>query len=218
VFFASDRTGNFDVYSQAADGAAGARVEFAAPGFQSPQAFTPDGTRLIVFELFTDLGLLTLGQSDRLEPLLHGEAVEAVPDVSPDGHWIVYESDESGKQFEIFLRPFPNVSGGREKVSVNGGRYPRWGPKGNEIYYVNLEGGMMAASVTLSPSPKLGSVTKLFDGNKPAAGISGVPYDISPLDGRFIMTQLAAAAGGGPTHVSVILNWSEELKAKVPVK
>jgi serine/threonine-protein kinase len=218
VFFASDRTGNFDVYSQAADGATGARVEFAAPGFHTPQSFTPDGTRLIVFEFYRDLGLVTLGQPDRLEPLLHGEAVEAVPDVSPDGHWIAYESDESGKQFEIFLRPFPNVSGGREKVSVNGGRFPVWARKGNEIYYVNLNGEMMAASVTLSPSLKLGAVTKLFAFQKPPAGRSGVPYDISPLDGRFIVTQPVAAATDGPTHISVVLNWSEELKALVPTK
>ena len=57
--------------------------------------------------------------------------------LSPDGHWILYESDESGKQFEIFVRPFPNVDATREKVSVNGGRYPRWSPKGSELYYVD---------------------------------------------------------------------------------
>ncbi len=71
VFFASDRTGNFDVYSQAADGATMARVEFAGPGVQFPKSFTPDGTRLLVVENFKDLSVLNLARPDRLEPLLH---------------------------------------------------------------------------------------------------------------------------------------------------
>ena len=84
-------------------------------------------------------------------------STSGLADVSPDGNWIAYESDESGNQFEIFLRPFPNVSGRREKVSIDGGRYPLWGPKGSgELFYVDLNGGMMAASVKLSPSLSLG--------------------------------------------------------------
>jgi serine/threonine protein kinase/Tol biopolymer transport system component len=218
VFFASDRTGDFDVYSQAADGATAARVELAAPGFQAPNSFTPDGSRLLVGELFKDLGLVKIGQPDRVEPLLHGEAIESLSDVSPDGRWVVYESNESGKQTEIFLRPFPNVNDGREKVSVNGGRFARWGLTGREIFYVALDGNMMAAAVTPSASVKLGAVTKLFEYRRPppAPGNGGVPYDISPRDGRFIMLQPAAAAAPGPTHVSVVLHWAEELKRLLP--
>jgi hypothetical protein len=68
-----------------------------------------------------------------------------------------YESNESGDRFEVFVRPFPNVGGRREKVSIDGGRYPLWGPKGsNELFYVDLNGGMVAASVELSPSLSLG--------------------------------------------------------------
>jgi eukaryotic-like serine/threonine-protein kinase len=217
IFFASDRTGNHDVYSQAADGATGARVEYAAPGFQAPLSFTPDGTQLIVNELFTDAGILTLARPDRLESLLHSEADERLPYVSPDGNGIVYESDESGQQFEIFLRPFPDVSGGRAKISINGGRYPLWGPKGSgELYYVNLDGDMMAASVTLSPSLKLGKVTKLFNWQKPPNGRSAMVYDVSKVDGRFLVTKPVAQTPDGPTYVSVVLNWTEELRQRVP--
>ena len=165
VFFGSDRTGNFNVYSQAADGATDARLEFAGPGMHFPTAFTPDGTGLLINDSFKHLSLLNVTRPDPVDtPLLHNEFNYWLGEVSPDGHWIAYESNESGNQIEIFLRPFPDVSGRREKVSIGGGRYPVWGPKGSgELFYLDLNGGMMAASVKLSPILSLGRVTKLFD-------------------------------------------------------
>jgi eukaryotic-like serine/threonine-protein kinase len=219
VFFASDRSGTFDVYSQAADGATMARVEFAGPGAQFPNSFTPDGTQLLLNENFKDLSVLNLARPDRLEPLLHGPFTSGLVQVSPDGNWMAYESDESGKQLEIFLRPFPNVSERREKVSTDGGRFPLWGPKGNdELYYVDLNGNMMAASVKLSPSLSLGGVTKLFEWEKPRNWPSDRPYDISPVDGRFLITRSASEGSGGVIDISVVLNWTEELKRLVPTR
>ena len=139
--------------------------------------------------------------------------------MSPDGNWIAYESDESGDQFEIFLRPFPNVSERREKVSIDGGRYPVWGPKGSdELFYVNLNGGMMAASVKLSPSLRLGPRDETVRLAETTRGRSGRPYDISPLDGRFLMTKPAAEVTNPPVNISVVLNWFEELRERVPLR
>src|SRR5688572_9180374 len=110
VFFSSDRAGNMDVYSQAADGASMDRVEFAGPGTQFSIFFTPDGARLLLGN-GKELSMLNLARPDRLEPLLHGEFVALNGVVSPDGNWLAYQSNESGDRSEIFLRPFPNVSG-----------------------------------------------------------------------------------------------------------
>jgi serine/threonine-protein kinase len=221
VFFASNRSGNgkFDVYSQAADGATMDRVEFAGPSEVHPISFTPDGTRLIVTEDFNDLSVLTLARPDRLEPLLHSPFHEWLAEVSPDGNWIAYESDESGNQVEIFLRPFPNVLGRKEKVSIDGGRFPMWGPKDSgELFYVDLNGGMMSASVKLTPSLSLGRVTKLFDGQKPPRRTSGRSYDISPVDGRFLMIKPVTDGSSRAINISVVLNWFEELRERAPLR
>jgi hypothetical protein len=181
-----------------------------------PTALTSDGTRLIVNENFKALSMLDLAAPARLVPLLHGERNYWLGVVSPDGHWLAYESNESGHQVEIFLRPFPNVSARREQVSIDGGRFPLWAPRGDELFYMDLAGGMMAASVKLSPTLSLGRVTKLFDWEKPIPGISGTPYDISPSDGRFLMIKSATKNADG-TDISVVLNWFEELKSRLPM-
>ncbi len=208
VFFASRRLGNFDVYSQAADGASPARVEFAAPEFQVPIAATPDGRQLIVLDRYRDLFLLDFARPAPLRPLLQSRFDEWLADVSPDGRWLAYESNESGGQLEVIVRPFPNVDGRREVISVGGGRYPRWGPKGsNELFYVNTDGAMMAASIRLSPTFELGASRKLFDWHPPGSHVSGRLYDVAP-DGRFLVTEeVDETISDRQTEVSVILNW-----------
>jgi eukaryotic-like serine/threonine-protein kinase len=215
IFFASNRSGIFHVYSQAADGSTKDRVEFAGPGSEAPTSITPDGTRVLIVENFKDLSVLNLAQH-RVEPLLHSERNHWQGVVSPDGKWLAYESDEASDQIEIFVRPFPDVGGRREKVSLKGGRFPLWAPNGGELYYVDPDGGMMAASVTLLPDLRLGQVVKLFDTQKPPRGISGRPYDVSRVDGRFLMGKPVSAPDG--VDISVVLNWLEELQQRVPAK
>jgi hypothetical protein len=77
---------------------------------------------------------------------------------------------------------------------------------------------MMAASVELSPSLKLGAVTKLFDYEKPPRGMGGLFHDISPVDGRFLLLREPTAGSDGAITISVVLNWLEELKQRVPTR
>jgi serine/threonine-protein kinase len=214
IYFASDRTGDFDVYSQEADGAGPARLEFKSDEIQTPNSFTPDGKHLVIYHRFHDLNVLDLPNPTTMTPLLNSSNFdERLGPISPDGQWMAYESDESGKQFEIMLRPFPNAADRREKISVDGGRYPRWSSKGDELFYVTPEGAMMAVPIMLTPKPVIGRPSKLFDYQKPPAGRSGRPYDVSPIDGRFIMPKPLPATGG-PTNISVILNFFEDLRRR----
>jgi hypothetical protein len=84
------------------------------------------------------------------------------------------------------------------------------------LFYVDLDGVMTAAEVTLSPDLSLGPVTKLFQWEKPNRGVSGRRYDISPLDGRFLMMKYISEPGEGASSISMVLNWFEELRDQVP--
>lgn len=216
VFFGSDRTGNFDVYSQPADGSSEAKVEAAVPGFQTPVSLVPDGTRLMVYENFRDLSVLDLERSE-LTPLLHREFAHGLAEVSPDGNWLAYESEESGQQLEVFVRPFPEINARREKVSINGGRYPKWSPAGSgELLYVAPDGALMSVQVEVSPTLHVGTPTKLIDLEQPTAWISPRPYDISPVDGRFLVTRDAPQTADQETDVSVVLGWFHMLRTQAP--
>ena len=111
------------MYLQAADASTGARLEYAGPGAQVVTAFTPDGTCLLLVEDFKDLSLLRLTPPARVEPLRRTESNDWLGEVSPDGGWIAYESDEAGGRVDVFVRPFRDVNGRREQISTGGGRY-----------------------------------------------------------------------------------------------
>ena len=212
VYFASDRTGSFDVYSQPADGSAEARTELVAPGFQAPLSLTRDAQQLFIFEDFRAISVVDL-RAARIEPMVSGDVGPGLAELSPDGRFVAYESREASATTEIFVRPFPDVHTWREKISLGGGRYPRWSSHtGAELYYVSPDGAMLAVAVTLEPKFELGGVTKLFDVDKPPAQATSWPYDVSPLDGRFVLTEVVGSAANPVTHLTVVLNWSSELR------
>ena len=213
VWFSSDRAGNFDIYSQAADGATPARLELAQPELQFTQAFMPDGTKFLVYDRYRDMILFDLANPGVTTPLLDNPNFDQrLAEVSPDGKWVAYESDESGSRIEVFVRPFPNVKAGREQISTSGGRHPLWGPKGsNELYYLTPDGSMMAVSVRSSATFGVGAVTKLFDTRRPAPGRSGRIFDVSPIDKRFLLAIPVAESADAATQLTVILNFSETL-------
>jgi eukaryotic-like serine/threonine-protein kinase len=135
--------------------------------------------------------------------------------LSPDGRWLAYESDETGRN-EIYVRPFPDVDAGKRTVSVNGGVMPLWSRSGDRIFYVNAAHEMVEARVSTAPSFAIQDREILFsidpelwiskDGNYTA-------YDISPDDERFLMLRLEERETRG---LILVLNWLDELKRQVP--
>lgn len=212
VYFGSDRGGTFDIYSQPADGSDDARPELVMPGFQTPLAIAPAGDRLLMYENFRDISVVDL-RAATSEPLFRGDVGPGLAELSPDGRFIVYESREAGEPTEVFIRPFPNVHASRTKVSAGGGRYPRWSRVGSpEVYFVSPDGGFMAVPVKFEPALEIGTPSRLFSVEKPPPNPTGWPYDVSPIDGRFVFAELSSPKQDAVTHLTVVLNWTSELR------
>jgi eukaryotic-like serine/threonine-protein kinase len=153
-----------------------------------------------------------LDGSSQPRPVLRTAAYEGGGRFSPDGRWMTYVSDESG-QAQIYLRP---LQGPQRKwqVSTEGGAQPVWSRSGAQLFYRDGD-KLMVVDVATGSEPGLSQPRLLFEkhysfGNN----ISIANYDIAPDDERFLMIKEAAGAG----HLNIVLNWFEELKARVPTK
>jgi eukaryotic-like serine/threonine-protein kinase len=224
VIFGSDRFGVTNMFRQASDGSGEPERLLPSDRLQMAVCF-PSAERLLfsasVPGQHRDIHALFLDGTRRAEPLIHGPANELTADVSPDGQWIAYDSDESG-QFEVYVRSYPDpYGGGRWQISDGGGRQPLWSYDGTELYYRDYYGAMMAASVTLDPTFTPGPVVTLFE-NRGYTGAgaqgSGRTYDLAPDGSRFLMIKMPESLDDEPpASLVVVLNWFEELNRLVPV-
>ena len=189
-----------------------------------PTSVTPDGTHVIAYQVSPrtarDVYRLRLPLAPRssdasakpVDILLGSAADETNGEVSPDGRYIAYQSNESGR-FEIYLRTFPIVSGGRWQVSRNGGTRPAWARTSRELFYLDAE-GMMTAVATggLRSSLALGAPVTVFN-TKYATPVGLRNYDVSADGQKFLMLKQTADLGASATLV-VVLNWFEELNER----
>ena len=157
--------------------------------------------------------LVWVTRDGREEPIA---AAYALPRLSPDGRWLAFQSQASGRD-EIFVRPFPNMDGGNWTISPSGGTRPLWARNGTELFYLDSAGAMTRVPVQTAPTFSAGTATTLFKTRYVVPGVVvGRGYDVSPDGQRFLMIKQAGTAQA-PTMV-VVLNWLEELKAKLPTK
>ena len=230
VVFSSRRDGSPNVYWKAADGTG--TVDRLTEGRTNMRvnAVTPDGTRVITRESIPnrgyDLMVVTLDGDPATETLLSTEFNETNAAISPDGPSVAYESDASG-QPEVYVRPFPDLEAGLRQVSTAGGRFPVWAPDGDELFF--LQGNrLMAAPVESGGSLPPGSPDVLFEANYyfgfgslgvgGVGGGGGLHHDVAP-DGRFLMIKAGSQTdeNAPPPQINVVLNWTEELKERVPL-
>jgi len=214
ILFDSGRFGGgHNLLWKAADGTGQVERLTTGQNNQTAHSFSPDGKRLVFGELVAprDLQVLSMEGERTSKPLFQSQFNEFLGMISPDGHWIAYESDESGRS-EIYVRPFPNVEEGKWQISSDGGTDPVWAPQGQELFYRNGE-AMMVVDIKTEPTFSVGSPVVLFTGRY-AVGRAVVNYDISRDGQRFLMIKTAEAEEAAQIHV--VLNWFEELKLLVP--
>jgi hypothetical protein len=198
------RSFGFELRSIAATHGDSTRTLLRAEEGQLPADITPDG-RVLVFERLDpstsrDIWTLPLEGEGAPSPYLHTRFEERGPVVSPDGRWLAYVSDESGTD-EVYVNAFPRPSGA-VRVSVSGGREPRWAPGGRELFYRNAR-GMVAVAVDLTPSFRVSSTQVLFDDDPYVKSDRQAAYDVDPNGQRFLMTRRGTASD----QVMVLMNW-----------
>jgi serine/threonine-protein kinase len=180
---------------------------------KAPNAISPDGKLLVFRETRPgtehDLMVLRLDETRKVEPLIQTNASELNADISPDGRWIAYESDESGSS-QVYVRPFPNVNTGRWQVSTGGGVKPLWSRNGKELFYLGPNQAMMAVAIESGTTFEFATPVKLFNGHYfTGSGTSiGRTYDVSPDGRRFLMIKPAP----GSTSMIVVQNWFKTLR------
>jgi Tol biopolymer transport system component len=159
---------------------------------------------------------LRIGADTAPRPLIVSEFDEEAVAISPDGKWIAYQSDETGRT-EIFVRPFPDTDAGKRQVSSGGGIAPLWSRDGRELFYLSGGDDMMAVRVAPGATIDIGDPTVLFHVRRELLAPEATwytPWDVA-ADGRFLMVRGVGGDEGEPSAIVVAEHWVEELKAKM---
>jgi len=221
IVFRSRRTGAGDLYQTLTNGAGGEERLVAGDQSMGPSSWYPDG-RFLLYMMNDDLWVVPMEGDPTPSVFLKTPFREAYGAFSPDGRWVAYHSNESGRT-EIYVRPFvppvsPNsatgtpaaAAGGQRQVSTAGGIMAVWRPDGNALYYLNPAGAMMAAPITVvGDGLEPGAPVVLFPTRIVGGGVdnqTGRQYDVAP-DGRFLInTELDAAGTAAP--ITLIQHWN----------
>jgi Tol biopolymer transport system component len=201
---AFDASRQHGIYRVAADGSSEPQLLRAIPQNSHVTSIAADYAAVMVTDPVNaiDLWLLNMRPPYDLRPFKRTPAVERQGSLSPDGHWMAYASNESGRT-EIYVEPVPGPGGVRQ-ISTDGGDQPRWLRNGGEIIYRNGT-KVMSVSVQLSPQFQPGKPIELFDRKfDPGAAVAG--YDVSPDGQTFVMTR---SERDNPTEIRVVLGWPD---------
>ena len=205
-----------DVVWKAANGAGDEEILISHDNLAVPYAWSPDGSTILVNEVglgVEGFGIAALDLTERtIESLLSSPFNILRPAIAPDGRWLAYQSDESGR-FEVYVRPYPDVEAGLWQISTTGGASAAWSPDGRELFYRSGD-AMMRVDIDASESFVPGTPEVLFEGRYYVG--QGRSYDVAP-DGRFLMLKETDDGAAGVTQIQVVLNWHQELLERVPV-
>ena len=216
IAYQSRKDTSTEIYSQNADGTGGLERLTVRDMPFVPMSWSPDGQTLSLIEVNPETGfdLWVMSMKDHSPTLFLGTRFnESVPRFSPDGHWLTYISNESGRN-EIYVRPFPGP-GAKLQISIDGGIEPCWNPNGRELFYRNGD-KMMAVDIALQPTLTASKPRVLFERQFLLSPATTPNYDVSHDGQRFLMVKAAGTGETAPAQINVVFNWFEELKSAVP--
>jgi eukaryotic-like serine/threonine-protein kinase len=216
--FSSGKAGPYTIYWRMTDGSGAEERLLAAARSSYPLSWSADG-RLLAFvsldsQTAQDIWLLDAAPGAGPRRWLQSPFREGAPVFSPDDRWLAYVSDESGRP-EIYIRP---VAGGQKLiVSAGGGTEPVWPRKSRELFYRNGSALMAADVMTSGPTAEAGKPRRLFEGAYERSTAFWANYDADADGQRFLMIK-GQQSSSAPAEIRVVVDWFEELKARVPAK
>ena len=211
LVFSAVRNGGIDIFELAPDGAERRLASGPAGLGKFAASWSPDGSRILYIGggriiSRSDLMVLPLGADRNPTPFLGTEFVETQARFSPDGRWVSYAANDSGR-LEVYVRPFPGP-GPPTRVSDNGGRWPRWRRDGSELFYLTGDGTLIAVAVDgKRPQFQVGNARPLFKTHfRPMERLDAYDYDVSPDGQRFLVNafieNITVAA-----PITLLTNW-----------
>jgi serine/threonine-protein kinase len=213
--YSSDKAGPDNMYSRSLDGSTGEERLIASEQANYCFSWSRDGVLAYVLpspRTLQDIWVLRPDQKGNATPFLQTPFGEGAPAFSPDGRWIAYVSNESGRN-EVYARPFPGP-GEKITVSAEGGNEPVWTRNGRELLYRNAD-SMMAVDVSTSPSFSTGKPRRLFEKHYEPTLALWPNYDVA-IDGRQFLMVKTIGQEEAASQINVVLNWGEELKRLLP--
>jgi Tol biopolymer transport system component len=208
VAFAARRSvdQSLNVYETSANGTGGEKRLLDRDGVEIPTSWSADG-RFVLFQTPSpgaDIMVLSLDDGNA-SPLVSTRFTEGSAQFSPDGRWVAYSSNETGRT-EVYVMPFQRT-GPRTPISTEGGGSPRWRRDGKELFYLRGDNTLVGVAVTLSASSlEVGQTTPLFNAEMRTVSM---PYDVAG-DGRFIVNRSLDAAT--PAAITLVVNWPASLE------
>jgi Tol biopolymer transport system component len=213
IVYRATRAGTRNLFWKPVDGGGPEERLTTGEYVHTPHSWSPDG-KLLAYEeehpeTGDDIWLLPIEGDRSPRPFLKTRFHEWFPRFSPDGRWLAYVSNESGRD-EVYVQPFPGP-GRRWQISTEGGTAPVWARSGRELFYRNGR-QLMSVEVATQPGFSATHPRSLFEGQY---RIFRTDYDVSPDGQRFLMLEPLEPPQPA-TQINVVLNWFEELKQKVP--
>jgi Tol biopolymer transport system component len=213
IYFMSRGSGQGDVYSRSSTGTGPVELVYGGEGAHYPHSFSPDGatgwlnskSNYATAGTGFDIYRIDL-ESHKAEAYLQATFTEVNPEISPDGRWLLYQTDESG-HFEVYVQSLLD-DGGKWQISTDGGFRPKWTREGREILFQAPDRTLMAVEVRLEPTFSPGVPTLLFDPR--AREIPGRQYDVTSDGNRFLVNQTVEQPAVEP--LTLVQNWTSELE------
>ncbi len=213
VYFGSLRNGAFfSIYKKDANGQGDAVQVYATDSsHNAPSGFVPKGNKLLIHMVSNgwDIGILSLDESKQVDMLANSSFFEAMARVSPNGQYVAYVSNESGRR-EVYVRKLDGT-GGKWQISTEGADNPRWNGDGTELFYMTRDNKIKAVKVSTGGTFEAGNPVELFELRFQYPGTVNIPYDVSADGQKFLVN--GRLSESDPGEIVVVQNWAEEFRS-----